>query len=257
MPPRAKTPSSPAEDDPGWLHYVEPYFGSGKVLFALNPEGISEVANDLDGEITNFFDVLKSPVHFPEFQCLAALTPVSEVECNRAGTNTGRSPVECALALLIRNRQSCQALGQDFVTPLHKRTRRGMDEHVSAWLSAVDGLAVVHARLQRVRIVNRPALDVIRTEDGPRTLHYLDPPYPAEVRVTRDCYREFEMSQADHRDLLDTIRQVRGRVMLSGYHCPLYDTILADWNSHEVSCPNHAAGGRVKRRMLEAVWCNF
>jgi site-specific DNA-adenine methylase len=55
MPPRCQSPNKPADDDPGWLVYAEPFFGSGAVLFALNPEGISEHVNDLDNEITNWF----------------------------------------------------------------------------------------------------------------------------------------------------------------------------------------------------------
>ena len=51
------------------------------------------------------------------------------------------------------------------------------------------------------------------------------------------------MSETDHRELLDTLRQVRGRVLLSGYHCLSYDTMLADWNAHEFGLPNNAASG--------------
>lgn len=43
MPPRCKNPNAPAPGDAGWLHYVEPFFGGGAVLFAQDPEGISEV----------------------------------------------------------------------------------------------------------------------------------------------------------------------------------------------------------------------
>src|SRR5262245_33969309 len=78
MPPRAQNPNAPSADDDGWLHYVEPYFGGGAVLLAQDPEGISEVVNDLDGELTNFWDVLRSPVDFPQLRRLLACTPVSE-----------------------------------------------------------------------------------------------------------------------------------------------------------------------------------
>jgi DNA adenine methylase len=65
------------------------------------------------------------------------------------------------------------------------------------------------------------------------------------------------MSEADHRELLDTLRQCQGKVILSGYRSPLYDTALASWNRHEVEVANHAAGGAEKRRMTECVWCNY
>jgi DNA adenine methylase len=65
------------------------------------------------------------------------------------------------------------------------------------------------------------------------------------------------MSPAQHAELLDTIRQSKGRVMLSGYPSALYDTRLASWTRHEFILPNQAAGGKQKRRMTEVVWCNF
>jgi hypothetical protein len=45
--------------------------------------------------------------------------------------------------------------------------------------------------------------------------------------------------------------------MLSGYPSSLYDKALAAWNRHTFDLPNHAAGGKAKRRMAEVVWCNF
>ena len=77
-----------------------------------------------------------------------------------------------------------------------------MSDNASAWLSAVDGLADVHARLRRVVVENLPALEVIRREDGPGTLFYCDPPYLHETRATVDAYA-FEMTEADHRELLE------------------------------------------------------
>jgi len=50
-----------------------------------------------------------------------------------------------------------------------------MNEQVSSWLNAIEGLPAVHARLQRVVILNQPGLEVIRSQDGPSTIYYLDP----------------------------------------------------------------------------------
>lgn len=38
--------------------YIEPFFGSGAVLFA-KPPAVHEVVNDIDGALVNFFRVLR------------------------------------------------------------------------------------------------------------------------------------------------------------------------------------------------------
>jgi DNA adenine methylase len=65
------------------------------------------------------------------------------------------------------------------------------------------------------------------------------------------------MTAADHRELLDVLRQCQGKVMLSGYPSDLYNATLADWNRHEFDMANNAAGGNSKDRETEVVWCNY
>jgi DNA adenine methylase len=162
-----------------------------------------------------------------------------------------------AAAFFVYCRQSLAGRQKAFTPITRTRTRRGMNGNASEWLGAVDGLAEVHARLRPVVLENMPALDVIRREDTPGTLFYCDPPYPHETRTARKVYGAFEMSEADHRELLDTLRQVRGKVMLSGYPSALYDQTLADWNRHTFDLTNHASGARAKGRETEVLWCNF
>jgi DNA adenine methylase len=262
FPPRVRNPNKPDDDDSGWLHYVEPFFGAGHVLFAQDPEGISEVANDINGELMTFHRVLKSPTGLQELQRLAQLTPVSEDEFHWALGTIGDlevSPPERALALLIRNRQSRQASGDGFLTPVRDRTRRGMQEHVSAWLSAIEGLPAAHERLQRVLILNHNALDVIREQDGPRTLFYLDPPYVHVTRTVKDAYGPHEMNEDQHRELLRVLSKIKGRFLLSGYHSPPYDDFAKEhgWYCHTYSIDNKAGSGPSKRKMMECVWINY
>jgi hypothetical protein len=49
---------------PAHVHYVETYAGGLAVLLAKDPEGVSEVVNDVDGELTTFWSVLKDDVSF-------------------------------------------------------------------------------------------------------------------------------------------------------------------------------------------------
>lgn len=259
MPPRAKNPNAPSADDPGWLHYVEPFFGGGAVLMANSPEGIGEVVNDLNGELTNFWDVLKSPTDFCELGEILSLTPCSQIEFERAcNVPAGTGRIERASAFFVRNRQSRQALGKDFATLARTRTRRGMNELPSAWLSAIDGLPEVHERLQRVVILNAPAVDVIRQQDGLRTLFYCDPPYMHDTRTVPDAYAH-EMSEEDHKALLLTLSNISGRFLLSGYRSALYDEFAKafNWRRVDFEIDNKAGGGKTKRVMIECVWMNY
>ena len=100
------------------------------------------------------------------------------------------------------------------------------------------------------------ALKVIKQQDGERTLFYLDPPYVHNTRAATDAYQH-EMDESAHSELLSTIQQCRGRVMLSGYPNELYDRILRDWNRHDREIDNKVSGGASKRVMTESLWCNF
>ncbi len=272
MPPRCKNPNNPDAEDTGFLHYVEPYFGMGSVMLAMDPEGISEVANDIHGDLTNFWAMLQNTETFTSLVRLLEAVPFGEaewVQCgeflqseNTHGTDKyagyGGWSVARAAAFFTYCRQSLAGRMDGFASITRNRTRRGMNEQVSAWLNCIEGLPVVHTRLKRVLILNRDALDVIRKEDGPRTLLYIDPPYLHETRATTGEY-EHEMTAEDHAKLLSVLTTIKGRFLLSGYHSGMYDRQAAEcgWRVHEKAINNHAAGGKTKRVMVEVVWCNF
>jgi DNA adenine methylase len=226
------------------------------VLLAKSPEGVSEVVNDLDGRLTNFWRVLQDERSFSRFRRTLEAVPFSEMEWREAGQYAEGDAIERAVRFFIYCRQSLAGRMSCFAPLSRTRTRRGMNEQASAWLNAVDGLSAVHSRLKRVAILHRDALDVIEQQDSDGTLYYLDPPYLGETRTADDVY-SYEMNAEGHTTLLDLIRGCRGKVMLSGYPSELYDKRLREWNRHEFTLPNQAAGGKQKRRMTEVLWCNF
>lgn len=249
---------------PPHTHYVEPYAGGLSVLFAKDPlaqpEGVSEVINDLDRDLTHFWRVLQNGQQFAEFQRLVEATPFSEVEWDDALDGMDHSdPVERAAAFFLRCRQSLSGRMKSFTGITKTRTRRRMNNEVSAWLSAVEGLPAVHARLKRVLILNRTALDVIRSQDGPGTLFYLDPPYLAETRTAPNVYRHEMGGLRDHAELLVELSKIEGKFLLSGYPHKLYRVAERQygWRRTDFDIANHAAAGDQKRRMTECVWSNF
>lgn len=241
------------------IHYVEPFAGGLSVLLAKDPEGVSEVANDLNGYLCDFWKTLQSPTLFVDFKRRVEAVPFSELEWQESATyDIAIDSIERAVAFFVRCRQSLAGRMTGFTGVTKTRTRRGMNNEVSAWLTAIEGLPAVHARLKRVLILNRDALDVIRGQDGKDTLFYLDPPYLHETRATTGEYAH-EMTADQHRDLCALIKTIKGKVMLSGYPSDLYRDQLErhGWTRHDFDLPNNAAGGATKRRMTECVWCNF
>jgi DNA adenine methylase len=237
-------------------HYVEAFAGGLSVLLAKDPSGVSEVVNDLDRELTNFWRVLQGSETFEAFRRRVEVTPFSEVEWEDSSRMGVTNRIDSAAQFFVRCRQSLAGRMDSFASLSRSRTRRGMNEQASAWLTAVDGLSVIHARLRRIAILSRDALDVIRQQDGPGTLFYLDPPYLAGTRASAEVYT-CEMTESRHAELLDLVRGCKGKVMLSGYPSELYDRRLNDWTRHTFDLPNHASGEREKRRMTEVVWCNY
>jgi len=266
---------------PPHLHYVEPYFGGGAVLFARDPDrdwyegspeydgsaemrGCSEVVNDINGGLVNFWRTLQDDDAFAAFYRVVEATPFSQarwqaaVQYNQDNMPRETPCVVSAVNFFIRYRQSRQGLGKDFATLSRNRTRRGMNEQVASWLSTVEGLPKAHERLKRVVILNDDAIDVIRQQDGPRTHYYIDPPYLHETRTATRCY-EHEMTEEQHAKLLDVLAGIKGTFQLSGYHNRWYNATAKarGWHCVEFELPNNASGAKTKRRMTECLWVNY
>lgn len=250
---------------PGHTHYVETHAGGLSVLLAKDPEGVSEVVNDTNGRLTNFWNVLKCPVLFGEFARLCAATPFSEHEWDVARLEAlalapDDRPAVLAHRFFVHVRQSMSGRMELFSALTGSRTRRGMNQQVSAWLSAVEGLSEVHARLIRVAVRNRDALTVIRQEDGPDTLFYCDPPYLHATRVTKDAYYDHEMTDKQHELLLKALAGIQGRFLLSGYRSDLYDAFAkrCGWKRTDFEVPKPTATRLTNRtrRAVECLWAN-
>jgi DNA adenine methylase len=244
--------------------YAEAFFGGGAVLFAKECEGVAEYVNDKNWALTNFWKVLSILEYFDEFKRQVEATPFSKYEFENAqwleSFKGAAISVPYAVWFFIRNRQSRQGLGRDFATPT-TRLRAGMNENVSAWLSAVEGLPEVHARLKRVEIWNEDAITFIdKLDKSYDTLFYLDPPYVHETRTATDAY-QFEMSLEQHKELLlYLLRGMRGKVMISGYPNELYDTMLTrerGWRYVDLEIDNKSSSSAVKEMKIERAWMNY
>jgi DNA adenine methylase len=236
-------------------HYCEPFGGSAAVLINREPAPV-ETYNDLDGELVNFFRVLRDQKN--DLIEKIGLTPFSKEELAHAVADSKEnlSDLERARQFFVRARQVRTGLAQTASVGrwAHCRltSRAGMAGAVSRWLGSVDGLAEIAQRLLRVQIENAPALEVIERYDSKETLFYCDPPYVHDARGDAHAYA-FEMTDADHRDLAEALRNVEGKVALSGYHCDLMDELYGDWTTVEYTKRAHS----VKQDRTEVLWVNY
>lgn len=236
-------------------HFCDVYGGSAAVLINRVPAKV-ETYNDLDTELVNFFAVLRDQPD--ELIRSIGLTPFSREELVKAcGSSDGQPPLERARRFYVRARQTRTGLAQ---TSSEGRwahcvltSRAGMAGAVSRWLGAVEGLPEIAQRLQRVQIENAPALEVIQRYDTPKTLFYLDPPYVHGSRGDSNAYGH-EMTDQDHRDLATVLHGLRGRAVLSGYRCALYDELFGDWR--RVDAPEKICNSSKSVRR-ESLWMNF
>lgn len=238
-------------------HYCEPFAGSAALLLNRAPSPV-ETYNDIDGEVCNFFRVLRNESE--ELTRLIGLTPFSREEFSIACTlDPDLPPVERARRFYIRARQVRTGLAQTASlgrwANCKNTTRSGMSGVVSRWLGGVDALPEIAERLLRVQIENRPAIDVIRLYDSPETLFYCDPPYVHETRGDSNAY-EFEMADEQHEELADILNSVQGMVAFSNYDCPMLNRLYPEtrWFKY-VSPPrtNHATKGK----RVEVLWTNY
>lgn len=239
---------------PPHLLYVEPYGGAASVLLQ-KPRSYAEVYNDLDGEVVNLFRVLRDPGMARDLRRQVSLTPFSRREFEDAYGPTD-DPVERARRTLVRsfmgyfpNAVSSQRSG--FRARAHRMENgRTTTPAAREWAAYPDHIDALTARLRGVTIECRDALEVIRQQDTPHTLFYVDPPY---IRAnTRQGYRH-EMTEADHRRLAEVLRGVQGMVVLSGYRCPLYDELYHDWQrvDRQAFAGSISAGQRPR---VESLW---
>ncbi len=237
--------------------YVEPFGGAASVLMR-KPRSFAEVYNDLDGDVVNLFRVLRDPVLAQQLRAQVELTPFAREEFVLSYEPT-QDPVERARRTVARGFMSYGSSNRRANrTGFRGRAYRQNATGANDWTGWPDHIPSFVERLRGVTIDNRDAFELIAQQDSPDTLFYCDPPYLQELRTSirwsgeRDRAYAHELGDEDHCRLLETLGQVAGMVVLSGYRSSLYDSTLGSgWESVE---KDTLADGAVAR--TEVLWLN-
>lgn len=84
-----------------------------------------------------------------------------------------------------------------------------------------------------------------------RTLIYCDPPYPLGSRRRARKLYDFEMTDAQHLELITTLRKLRCMVQISSYENRMYSTLLKDWRLVTFQARTRGC------TMTEHLWMNY
>ena len=231
--------------------YLEPFAGSGAVFYNKRP-GAVETINDLDGDIVNLFRVLRDNPE--ELKRLLTLTPYSREEYDRS-FEPCEDPLERARRYMVR---TIQAIGAKMDGKCGWRNHKQMKIGGTAckWAGITDTIDAATKRLRGdtthlVQIESIDALRLIERYNNSDVLMYLDPPYVLDSRRSGKLYRH-EMSDDDHRRLLELICRSKARIILSGYRCDMYDNALCEWHKDTIESQTTST-----EKATETLWQNF
>ena len=228
--------------------YLEPFFGSGAVLFN-KPRSNIETVNDLDGNVVNLFECIRTD---PEKLARSIyLTPYSREIYEKAYKEVPEDRFEAALYFYIRLN-----MGHGFRTTGEKvgwkNDVQGRERSYASqdWCNLPEKIMMAAERLRGVQIENRSALELIQRFNYKNVLLYCDPPYMLDTRYGKQ-YR-YEMDDKEHEALLDVLLKHKGYVIISGYDTGLYNSMLAGWNKYETT-----AYSQVGSKKREVLWINY
>ncbi len=202
--------------------YAEPFSGGAAVFFYKRPSTV-EVINDTNGELINFYKVVKE--NFDALQMEVAKTLHSRFQHERAWIVYNYpdlfDPVKRAWAVWVLCTMGFAArMDGSFGFDLSENTTsRKIDNNRN------DFVKMYSRRLEKVQIECENALYIIKSRDSPGSFFYCDPPY-----YNSDMGHYKGYTKQDFTDLLVTLSRIEGRFLLSSYPSRILEEFVKEHN---------------------------
>ena len=226
-------------------------------MLLQKPRCYAEVYNDLDGDIVNFFAVLRDPVTRENLIEQCHFTPFARAEFELAFEMCD-DIVERARRTAIRAAMGFGSAGSTKgTTGFRIDTTRSYSTAQHIWARYPETLRVIGERFNGVLVENRPAVDILGQHDSADTLIYADPPYVHHTRALgadTGRYYQHEMSNEQHAELLTALNGLNGMVIVSGYPTELYNDLLNGWQTSTTQA--RISSNRGTNSRTEQLWMN-
>ena len=233
--------------------YVEPFVGGAAIFFAKEPSEC-EIINDTNGELINFYEVLKR-----DFSALQSEIEVSlhsrrlhhDAEVIYANPHMFSRIkrawavwmlANCSYGSMLDGTFGYDRKGKYSLRLKNKREAFGVE---------------CGARLQNTQIECCDALRIINSRDTQESFFYCDPPYVGADQGHYDGY-----SQQDFENLLETLANIKGKFILSSYRNPVLSDYIEKhgWGSVEITMGismTYRYEASKRRQKIEVLTANF
>lgn len=234
---------------PEHKHYIEPFFGGGAVFWSKEPSQ-TEIINDYNGMVVNFYQQLK--INYKELKTLIDATPYSREVYKHA--------------MVIYDNPY-------IFTPVHKAwafwvgTIQGFSNKIGSWRSSTlrskESIlnfnkkhtldVTLSNRLELVQIEHKNAVELIKKQDSIDSFFYLDPPY---VDSNQGHYGGY--TQEHFNELLDVLTTLKGKFLLSSYPNTQLERLRKEfgWYSSDKEMALSVSSVKGKRK-TEALTANY
>lgn len=225
-------------------HFVDVFGGAANVVLGCSFAD-ARTYNDINGELVNFFEVLRGASD--QLITQLELTPHCRAEYDSA-FELSLDPVEQARRTFIKLSQSfgrTLTKGGFSITPSHNRFK--VSESTYKHLKKVEGLADVVEALRCITIENLTFEELITKYAKPTTYFYLDPPYLREVRTGGVRYANEFNGLADHERMVSILNQLECQgYMLSCYDHNVYSRLEEVQKASKTIQVNGGSGTRLE-----------
>jgi DNA adenine methylase len=218
---------------PEHIIYTEAFFGGGAVFFSKKSVP-SEIINDLNAQVMNFYSVCK--------------TDFDELKLKIEATVFARSTYSVAMTI-YRMPHLFNKIQQAWA--FYIATNMGFGCRIGSWGLDKYGKRVkaflnkkiifdeaIPQRLERTQIETGNAIKVIKQYDTPETFHYIDPPY---IETNMGHYAGYSISE--YIELLKCLSQIKGKFLLSGFPNTILDLYIQEfgWQIKSFDQPKSAS----------------
>lgn len=186
--------------------YAEPFVGMGGIFLRRRRKLEREVINDISGDVTTFFRVVREHHGFLMDTLRWLIASRAEFERQKALPAEHLTDLQRAARFLYLQRLAFggKVDGRNFGVSPSQGARFNV-------LRLERDLADLHDRLAHVVVEQLPFADFIRRYDRPETLFYLDPPYwGSETDYGQDVF-----GRGDFDELAAQLAGIKGKFLVS------------------------------------------